>query len=284
MSSYALRLVKTENFHDVRFKLFTDGEDIWVMQYHLGLALEYTDPMHRVTNICKSRWPELFRPHMKIFELAHVEDCQLEKRIRMRFFNSAGMLELCRHSGQRRATELMHWLHKQVTDWRNPPPAEPVVTLPRAANRRQQGLALVRTAEFDGLACDFYGDGKELWLTREQIGRALGYSEPMIAISKIHQRHADRLDKFSVLTKLVNTDGKQYDTYLYSAKGVYEICRWSRQPKADAFFDWVYDILEGLRRGQLALVSADRAKKLAAALQEILTPAEAAKLVEAFTR
>lgn len=38
-----------------------------------------------------------------------------------------------------------------------------------------------------------------------------------------------------------------YDTTLYTAKGIYEICRWSRQPKADAFFDFVYDVLEGLR-------------------------------------
>jgi len=42
---------------------------------------------------------------------------------------------------------------------------------------------------------------------------------------------------------------------LYSAKGVYEICRWSRQPKADAFYDHVYDILEGLRLGYLKLTT-----------------------------
>lgn len=40
---------------------------------------------------------------------------------------------------------------------------------------------------------------------------------------------------------------------LYSAKGVYEICRWSRQPKADEFYDHVYEILEGLRLGYLKL-------------------------------
>ena len=34
-----------------------------------------------------------------------------------------------------------------------------------------------------------------------------------------------------------------------------QICRWSQQPKADEFFDWVYDVLEGLRKGELVLQS-----------------------------
>ncbi len=49
------------------------------------------------------------------------------------------------------------------------------------------------------------------------------------------------------------TDNKLYDTILYSAKGIYEICRWSKQPKADLFYDSIYEILEGLRLGYLRL-------------------------------
>lgn len=115
-------------------------------------------------------------------------------------------------------------------------------------------LVKVKNSQFGSIACDYYGDNDgEFFMTRQQIGEALGYDNPMIAIAKIHDRHKDRIDKFSVLTKLTGTDGKKYETYLYSAKGVYEICRWSRQPKADAFYDHVYDILEGLRLGYLRL-------------------------------
>lgn len=104
----------------------------------------------------------------------------------------------------------------------------------------------------NGVSCDFYGDGRgEFFMTRRQIGEALGYTNPQLAIDKIHAAHKVRLDNFSVTTGLVATDGKVYNTHLYSAKGVYEICRWSRQPAADAFFDRVYDILEGLRTGKL---------------------------------
>lgn len=115
-------------------------------------------------------------------------------------------------------------------------------------------LVKVRNSKFGSIMCDYYGDnGGEFFMTRQQIGEALGYDNPMIAIAKIHDRHKDRIDKFSVLTKLTGTDGKRYETYLYSAKGVYEICRWSRQLAADAFYDHVYDILEGLRLGYLRL-------------------------------
>ncbi len=115
-------------------------------------------------------------------------------------------------------------------------------------------LVKVQNSLFGTVTCDYYGNGKgEFFMTRQQIGQALEYKDPQWAIDKIHHAHKDRLDKFSVTTKLVATDGKAYDTFLYSAKGVYEICRWSRQPKADAFYDHVYDILEGLRLGYLKL-------------------------------
>ncbi|GAQ24253.1 phage antirepressor KilAC domain-containing protein [Tepidanaerobacter syntrophicus] len=111
-------------------------------------------------------------------------------------------------------------------------------------------MQLVKSANFGVVKCDFYSDrdNREIWMTREQIGRALEYSNPQKAIDNLHIRNKDRLDKFSVTLKLRATDGKLYDTKLYSAKGVYEICRYSRQPKADAFMDWVWDIVESIRK------------------------------------
>lgn len=107
----------------------------------------------------------------------------------------------------------------------------------------------------NGVSCDFYGDGLgEFFMTRRQIGEALGYDDPQKSIEVIHRRHGERLDRFSTSVKLTGVEGGrevQREMVLYSAKGVYEICRWSRQPAADAFYDRVYDILEGLRTGKL---------------------------------
>lgn len=110
-------------------------------------------------------------------------------------------------------------------------------------------LKLVKSDNFGKVKCDFWRDENgDILMTREQIGRALGYADPHRAIYKIHERNRDRLDKFSVVSKLTTTDGKAYETYLYTAKGVYEICRFSRQPKADIFMDWVWDVVESIRK------------------------------------
>lgn len=62
-------------------------------------------------------------------------------------------------------------------------------------------LRLVTSEKFGEVPCAFYQqDGSdEVLLTREQIGTALEYSEPRIAIMKIHNRHKDRLDKYSMV-------------------------------------------------------------------------------------
>ena len=64
-------------------------------------------------------------------------------------------------------------------------------------------LKLITTENFEDVApCDFWVDiNDEYFLTREQIGRALGYNNPSEAIKKMHQRHRERLDKFSCLIK-----------------------------------------------------------------------------------
>ena len=115
-------------------------------------------------------------------------------------------------------------------------------------------LVLFRKENFNGVECDFWKDENgEIWMTREQIGKSLEYGNPSDAIKNIHLRNKERLDKFSVQVKLSGTDGKQYNTFLYSAKGVYEVCRFSKQPKANDFYDWVYDLLEGIRLGNIEL-------------------------------
>ena len=113
-------------------------------------------------------------------------------------------------------------------------------------------LKLITTETFGDLSCNFYRNmNDDILLTREQIGIALEYSDPDVALSKIHKKHKDRLDELSVVTKLESTDGKEYNTTLYSERGIMEICRWSRQPKANIFMDWVWDIIEKYRHNEL---------------------------------
>lgn len=113
-------------------------------------------------------------------------------------------------------------------------------------------LKLITTEKFGDLDCNFYRNmNDDILLTREQIGTALEYVYPDDALSKIHNRHKERLDTLSVVVKLASTDGKYYETTLYSQRGVMEICRWSNKPKANEFMDWVWTIVEKYRNGEI---------------------------------
>ena len=120
-------------------------------------------------------------------------------------------------------------------------------------------LTLATQKPFGTLTCDFYkNDSDEFYMTRDQIGTALEYTDPRVAIKKIHDRNADRFDTLSAVTKLVTTDGKAYDTYVYNLRGVMEICRFSRQPKADKFMDFVWNVMESLYNGNSVLAAPDQ--------------------------
>lgn len=120
-------------------------------------------------------------------------------------------------------------------------------------------LILATQKPFGTLACDFYkNDSGEFYMTRDQIGTALEYTDPRVAIKKIHDRNADRFDTLSAVTKLVTTDGKAYDTYVYTLRGTMEICRFSRQDKADKFMDFVWDVMESLYNGNSVLAAPDQ--------------------------
>lgn len=124
-------------------------------------------------------------------------------------------------------------------------------------------LKLVETDVFNEIAtCDFWGNANnEYLITREQIGRALGYSNPANAIKNIHLKHKERLDKFSTQLTLGYVEGDRYverERILYNRKGIMEICRWSRQPLADKFMDWCWEIMDRLISNSLNTVTLSR--------------------------
>lgn len=124
-------------------------------------------------------------------------------------------------------------------------------------------LKLVETDVFNEIAtCDFWGDANNEYLvTREQIGRALGYSNPTKAIDNIHRKHKERLDKFSTTLTLGVVEGDRYverERILYNRKGIMEICRWSRQPLADKFMDWCWEVIDRLISNSTNVVTMSR--------------------------
>lgn len=91
---------------------------------------------------------------------------------------------------------------------------------------------LIETRNINNVLVDGFYYEDEVWFSRNQIGSALEYADPQKAILLLHNRHKERLD------------------FLYSFKGVLEICRWSRQPKADMVMDALYDMAISIMRGE----------------------------------
>lgn len=122
---------------------------------------------------------------------------------------------------------------------------------------RQAGhLRLVHHSEFAGQDLDVLERDGDTWFTAEQIGAALGYSEPAIAINKIYRRHADELVRHTSQTSLVYEAGKR-EARVFTEQGVYLLTMFSRKPRAAAFRAFLADLMRDLRRGELHLVDND---------------------------
>lgn len=119
-------------------------------------------------------------------------------------------------------------------------------------------LRLITTENFGSIPCDFYRNmNDDILLTREQIGSALEYANPGKAIQKIHLKHKDRLDPLCLKVKLGYpqsggdlTKSEEQERIYYTERGIMEICRWSKMPKANQFMDWCWDVIERYRNNQ----------------------------------
>ena len=114
-------------------------------------------------------------------------------------------------------------------------------------------LTLATQKPFGNLTCDFWQDeNNHYYMTRRQIGEALEYPHAEDQIKVIHSRHRDRFNPVARRYQIDTPSGVQ-DAYVYTLRGAMEICRFSRQPKADKFMDFVWDVMEALMQGETVL-------------------------------
>ena len=111
-------------------------------------------------------------------------------------------------------------------------------------------MTLIETRNINNVPVDGFYYEDEAWFSRRQVGAALEYDDPVKAIGVIHLRHKERLDKYSRVLQFEVPHGGTQEMYAYSIEGVLEICRWSRQPKADMVMDSLYAMAKSvLRKG-----------------------------------
>lgn len=120
-------------------------------------------------------------------------------------------------------------------------------------------LTLIKSDKFGETECDIYSDSKEMYMTAGQLGKCLEYAEPIIAINKVVSRNPYlKNEEFSVVTKLVSTDGKQYNTRVFTEDGIYEVTMLAKTEKAKQFRAWVRKLLKSLRSGEVTAIKSDK--------------------------
>lgn len=123
-------------------------------------------------------------------------------------------------------------------------------------------LKLVKQGEFLGTRCDFYVDEENnIYMSRTQIGYALQYKNPQDTIKKIHLRHYEKLQQRYVevvgdnLSPRPRDLGKKTSIFMYDERGILDVIRWSTTEIADQYFDWVYDIIQSIKKNGYYITS-----------------------------
>ena len=91
---------------------------------------------------------------------------------------------------------------------------------------------------------------KQHYITGADLGRCLGYADPLMSINMIFGRHKDELEPHQVVVSLTTTGGLK-KTRVYSEVGCYLVSMFAKTQKAKDVRLWLAS-LPGVLRGQQA--------------------------------
>lgn len=115
-------------------------------------------------------------------------------------------------------------------------------------------LTLVKAEHFGEIEADIYSNGKEMFMTINQLAACLGYSSKSGVENIVIRNEYLKEEEFSTTHKLW-VDGKEREARVFTEDGIYEVTMLSKQPKAREFRAWIRGILKALRRGEVKIVS-----------------------------
>ncbi len=105
-------------------------------------------------------------------------------------------------------------------------------------------LFVFDTKAFNGISCNIYiseGDNDDFWMTRNQVGQALGYMHPDKAIQRIHKLYKNCFEHFSMKVNM-HKSNKTIKTVIYSSRGLNELCYRSRKAISSKFAEWLHGV------------------------------------------
>ena len=111
-------------------------------------------------------------------------------------------------------------------------------------------MNLLQTREFHYVNVDFYVDGKDFWVTREQIGKMLNYRSPERSIKLLQERyewHFNHLYKEVELNIRYKGISK---VVVYNFDGLLEICSFSGKPRSAEVVNFLWQVKQELETRQ----------------------------------
>lgn len=109
-------------------------------------------------------------------------------------------------------------------------------------------LKLVKSEHFGDLEADIYSNGNDMFMTIDQLADCLEYAARRGVEMLIERNPYLKGSEFSVTHKLCATDGKMYNTRVFTEDGIYEVTMLSGQPKAKEFRQWIRGVLKSIRK------------------------------------
>ncbi len=109
----------------------------------------------------------------------------------------------------------------------------------------------------------------QILFTAEDLGKALGYSNPKESVSKIFQRNRKELKHYSVEVSLTSTDGKSYIKRAFTREGALIISMLAKTNRAKAVRAWLAQLgvekIEEVRQQAILEAKRELAAELLAA-------------------
>lgn len=118
-------------------------------------------------------------------------------------------------------------------------------------------LQLIKSADFGGIQCDFYGKENDVYMTSEQLSQCLEYADRRGVDKLVERNEYLKADDFSTTVKLSVVEGGRTVTRerrIFTEDGIYEVTMLSKTEKAKEFRAWVRAILKSLRSGKAKLI------------------------------
>ena len=232
-----------EKFNGIEVAVLQDDDSqIYMRSAMLGLCLGYVEPLIAISKIVQ-RHKYLSNSE---FSVVQKVKCADNKNYSTRLFTYKGIIEVAIIAKTSQSDKFRFWIEKQLKNKNK-----------ENDNMTENNLKLATTDKFYDVETNIYeGADGEMYMTSEQLGKCLGYSNPRIAIGQIADRNIYlKNSEFSTVIKLNTVDGKNRDVRLFTEDGIYEVTMLAKTEKAKEFRMWVRELIKSLRQGKLQLKS-----------------------------